>query len=328
MSSNQKIEYLGQLREKLEILRNDSDFLLRVENSNPWFISDYTIKAIDSICQELLDPLKLEAWMSRYTFPENPHSIGVIAAGNIPLVSFHDILCVYASPYRLHLKVSSKDQFIATQLIDIWTAIDAEWKDRLTLVDRIEGCDKIIATGSNNTFKYFEHYFSKYASILRKNRTSIAIIKKDTSDRDLDELMDDIFSYFGLGCRNVSKIWIESGFDTDRIFEASERYNYLFSHSKYMNNYDYQRTLLLLNKVPHLSNDFFILKEDSQLFSPLSVVHYQKYDSVDEITPELITKAEDIQCVIGGDHIPFGQSQCPSLFDYADGIDVMHFLSD
>ena len=165
MSSNQKIEYLGQLKEKLEILRNDSDFLLRVENSNPWFISDYTIKAIDSICHELLDPLKLEAWMSHYTFPEKPHSIGVIAAGNIPLVSFHDILCVYASPYRLNLKVSSKDQFLTTQIIDIWTAIDVEWKDRLTIVDRIEGCDKIIATGSNNTFKYFEHYFSKYASI-------------------------------------------------------------------------------------------------------------------------------------------------------------------
>ena len=131
-----------------------------------------------------------------------------------------------------------------------------------------------------------------------------------------------------LAAEMYQKIWIESGFDTDRIFEASERYNYLFSHSKYMNNYDYQRTLLLLNKVPHLSNDFFILKEDLQIFSPISVVNYQKYDSLDEISLEIVSKAEDIQCVIGGDHIPFGQSQCPSLFDYADGIDVMHFLSE
>jgi hypothetical protein len=326
MSQKSKIENLKLLKTSLENLLLDSNFLVEVEYSNPWFLKEYTTRALRSIISELLDSEKLNQWMNSYEIKEESKMVGLIAAGNIPLVSFHDLLCVYMSPHRLKLKISSKDIFLTKSILDIWMSIDESWRSRVELVERIEGCDKIIATGSNNSYKYFEHYFAKYDTILRKNRSSIAILKKDITDRDLDLLMDDVFLYFGLGCRNVSKLWIEEGFNLERIFEASERFDYLFAHTKYMNNYDYQRTILLLNKVPHLSNNFLILKEDSQIFSPISRLNYQWYSNQSEISIELNNESENIQCVVGDHYVPFGHSQLPSLSDYADGVDTMKFL--
>lgn len=326
MSQEVKIENLGLLRTGIEQLLNESDFLLEVENSNPWFLKDYTSQAMRSVASELLDSIKLTQWIKKYEFNNEAKMVGLIAAGNIPLVSFHDILCVYLSPHLLKLKMSSKDHFLTKAILDLWMNIDESWRSRVEVVDRIEGCDMIIATGSNNTYKYFEHYFAKYDTILRKNRSSIAILKKDILDRDLDLLMDDVFLYFGLGCRNVSKLWIEEGFNLDRIFEASERYNHLFTHAKYMNNYDYQRTLLLLNKIPHLSNNFLILKEDNLIYSPISCLNYQWYTNQQDYMTELNIESENIQCVVGENFVPFGHSQLPSLSDYADGVDTMEFL--
>lgn len=323
---NLKIAQLQNLKSALIELANDDDFLYRVEGQNSWFTKEFSQKAILNIVEGYLDDTKLKSWLSHYIIEKQKDTVGLILAGNIPIVGFNDILCAYFTTDNLRIKLSSKDAVLTPKILSLWTEIDSEWNERISIVERIENCDKIIATGSNNSYKYFEYYFRKYKHILRKNRTSIAIIHKNISDSELDALIDDIFLYFGLGCRNVSKLWIEKGFELTRIFEASERYNFLFNHAKYMNNYDYQRTLLLLNKVEHLSNNFLMLKEDENLFSPISVLHYQYFEDMKVVKNNIDMNKEQLQCVIGKGHIPFGQSQCPSLEDYADGIDTMSFL--
>lgn len=321
-----KIEVLQALKSEILTLSSDENFLLKVESDNPWFIPQFSQYALNSIAREMLDENKLRQWVSRYTFNEIPKKIGIIAAGNIPLVSFHDILCAYMTSHNVDMKLSSKDHYLTAHILDIWKGLDTQWNRRLSYVEQMKDIDKIIATGSNNAHQYFEYYFGKYDNILRRNRTSIAIVPSDISDTELDLLMDDVFLYFGLGCRNVSKLWIETGFDLERIFRASERYSFLFSHTKYMNNYDYQRTLLLLNNTPHLANNFLMLKEDTSIFSPISTLHYQYYQDLNEVSAEITSKTSDIQCVVGRDYIPYGQSQKPSLTDYADGVDTMNFL--
>lgn len=320
-----KILNLVALGAELKKLSEDQDFIWKVESQNPWFIPSFTRLSIQSIMEQFLNQANLEKWSSQYSI-EEIDKLGIILAGNIPLVGFHDILCGYFCSNKVEIKLSSKDMILTPKVLEIWTELDPDWKTRLSIVERLGSCDKIIATGSNSAYNYFEHYFGKYKNILRRNRTSIAIVPKDISSEELDALMEDIFLYFGLGCRNVSKLWIEKGFELSRIFEASERYNYFFNHVKYMNNYDYQRTLLLMNKIPHLSNNFLMLKEDKNLFSPISVVNYEIYEDIKSVNNDIEQNIQDIQCVIGREHAPYGQSQQPSLYDYADGVDTMQFL--
>ncbi len=324
-----KISNLLALNKELRALTKDVDLLYRVEGANSWFVPENVIRALNAICDAMLIESKLQAWIDNYPPIKTDYSLGLILAGNIPLVGFHDILCAYMSPARVKIKLSSKDAILTSKVLEIWKNLDENWASRLEFVDRIIGCEKIIATGSNTTFQYFEQYFSKYKSILRKNRSSIGIIHKEITDTEIDSLCDDIFAYFGLGCRNVSKLMIEKGFDLARIFEASDRkYLHLFEHSKYMNNYDYQRTLLLLNNITHLSNNFLMLREDSALFTPISVVNYEWFETKSEYMDSISSNLENIQCVIGKDFIPFGNAQSPELTDYADGVDVMKFLSE
>ena len=322
-----KIEVLNKLADELKKLKQDEDFLLRVESHNPWFTPNFVKLSIENIIHEFLDEKKLIDWIANYDIKETS-SVGIILAGNIPAVGFHDILCSYIAADKVYIKLSSKDSLLTSIILKQWTALDSEWMERLQIVERIVKCDKIIATGSNSAYQYFEQYFSKFKNILRRNRTSMAILHKDISDDELNFLIDDIFLYFGLGCRNVSKLWIEKGFELSRIFEASERYNYFFNHSKYMNNYDYQRTLLLLNKITHLSNNFLMLKEDKSLFSAISVLHYEYFEKEEDYLLDIELNKEDLQCAIGRGFIPFGQSQKPSLNDYADDVDTMKFLLD
>jgi hypothetical protein len=325
--SSDKLSVLKKLQSFLLEICSDEDILYRVENSNPWFTPRATKEALNSIAHYLLDQQELMKWSNSYSFNDSKN-IGIICAGNIPMVSFHDILCVYASPHRLSLKLSSKDNFLTRFVLEKWMEIDLEWKSRVEFVERIEKVDKIIATGSNNSYQYFEYYFKKFDHILRKNRTSVAIVSANATDKELDGLSDDILSYFGLGCRNVSKIYFENGFNTDRLFERAEKHKYLFEHTKYMNNYDYQRTLLLMNSVPHLSNNFLMIRECPDLFSPISTVHYEWYEKIAHVELKLEEQKNEVQCIIGRDFIPFGGSQSPCLMDYADGIDVMSFLSE
>lgn len=322
---NTKIQHLVALGTELKKLSIDLDFLWSVESQNPWFIPDFTKLSLESITNNFLQTDKLDAWLGHYAVKEKG-SLGIILAGNIPIVGFHDILCSYFCSEKIEIKLSSKDLKLTPHILKLWTDIDPLWKERLSIVDRLGSCEKIIATGSNSAYNYFEQYFGKYKNILRRNRTSVAIVPKDISNEELNFLIDDIFIYFGLGCRNVSKLWIEKGFELSRIFEASERYNSFFNHVKYMNNYDYQRTLLLLNKVPHLSNNFLMLKEDKSLFSPISVLNYESFEDIKEVKSLLAANQQDIQCIVGRDFVPFGQTQQPALSDYADGVDTMNFL--
>lgn len=320
-----KIKHLEQFAIELNKIDQDKDFLYRIEGQNNWFTPDFVQLSIKSILQNYLDGKELIDWLERYPIETKDH-VAIILAGNIPLVGFHDILCAYFTASRVSIKLSSKDHLLTKAVLDIWCQIDSEWAERMQIIERIETCDKIIATGSNTSYHYFELYFKKYKSILRKNRTSVAIVHKDMTEEELDFLIDDIFLYFGLGCRNVSKLWIEKGFELSRIFEASEKYNRFFQHSKYMNNYDYQRTLLLLNRVEHLSNNFLMLKPDKSLFSAISVLHYEIFEDEMEIKSDLDSYKEDIQCIIGRGYIPYGKGQSPQLTDYADGVDTMQFL--
>ena len=321
-----KISNLEKLSSELMLLSQDNDFLSEVYARNNWFLPGFVQRALTNICEEYLHPQKLATWIEKYPTDIAPQAIGLILAGNIPLVGFQDLLCAYMSPHTIKLKISSKDEFLTKIVLNKWFEIDADFKNRVIFSELIKDIDKIIATGSNNSHQYFEYYFSKYKHILRKNRTSVAIVPKDITDEELDGLVDDIFLFFGLGCRNISKLYIEKGFNTNRLFEKSERYNFLFNQQRYMNNYDYQRTLLLLNKEIHLSNNFLILKEDKSLHSPISNIFYQYFENIDEVYAEIDTLKDEIQCVVSRNDNPFGKTQMPSLTDYADNIDVMEFL--
>jgi Acyl-CoA reductase (LuxC) len=321
-----KIQSLQALKSEIEKLILDEDFLYRVESNNNWFIPAFTRQSLQNIVDEYLDESKLKTWLNQYSLEKEKDKLGLILAGNIPLVGFHDLLCGYFASTEVIVKLSSKDNFLTKYILDLWTSIDHHWKSRLQIVERLVGFDKVIATGSNQSQPFFEQYFKKYNHILRKNRTSVAIVTKNTSIEEIDKLMDDIFLYFGLGCRNVTKLYVERGVELARIFEASERYNFAFNHPRYMNNYDYQRTLLLMNKVDHLSNNFLMLKEGKSPFSNISVMHYEWFDDMDQVYADIKSQSEDIQCIVSKNDIPFGQAQTPSLSDYADGVDTMEFL--
>jgi len=251
-------------------------------------------------------------------------------AGNIPLVGFHDWLCVFVTGNRAKVKLSDKDRRLLPVLVNKlgeWSHQSREQTIFIGDTDKLTGFDAVIATGSNNTARYFEQYFGKYPHIFRSNRTSLAVLKGDETPEELRLLGNDIFHYFGLGCRNVSHIMVPEGFDLNRIFEAVYPFGEIIHHHKYANNYDYNRAVFLLNQVPFLDNHFVMLRESSDLFSPLAVVHYQYYRSGTEIYEYLTLNESKIQAIIGKGFIPFGQAQCPTLADYADGVDTMEFLT-
>lgn len=324
---NQKIELLQEVKSRLLELVDNKDFLDSVYASNNWFYPEFVKLSIHNICNEYLDKNKLESWLSSYNIDEaKVETIGLILAGNIPLVGFQDILNVYFTGHNLKLKMSSKDTILTQKVLDIWTEVDPSWSLRIEKVQMMKDIDKIIATGTNNSNKYFEYYFKKYKNILRRNRTSVGIVPRDISDHELKSLVDDIFLYYGLGCRNISKLYFEKGFNKDRLFEMAEGYSEFFNHQKYMNNYDYQRTVLLLNTIEHFSNNFLILREAPELFTAISVVHYEWFTDIDSVKNELNLLKDDIQCIVGRDFVPFGAAQKPSLMDCPDHVDVMKFL--
>lgn len=296
---------------------------------NPWFTSENVRMAISAIAAELTDE-KLKKWTDFYPdlkkeYP--PLRVAVIMAGNIPLVGFHDFLTVLISGNNIQAKTSSKDsdliKFIGTILCDI----DPEYRNKITFSDGpLSGFDLVIATGSDNTSRYFENYFGKYPSIIRKNRNSIAILEGNETDEELEALGKDVFSYFGLGCRNVSKLYVPEGYDFSKLIRKWEKYSYLISHQKYANNYDFNKAVFIVNRESFTDTGFVLIKEDRGLASPVSVLWYEQFRSpemVKEITENL---KERIQCIIGKNHLSFGSAQSPVLWDYADGTDTVEFL--
>jgi hypothetical protein len=302
---------------------------------NRWFTTENILMAINSIALSLTED-KIKKWLKPYgenQIAEPKNKIAVIMAGNIPVVGFHDFLCVLASANIFIGKLSSQDKFLLPAIAEELIAIHPLWKNDIIFTEEIlKNFDRVIATGSDNSSRYFEYYFGKYPHIIRKNRNSIAILTGDESLKDLKLLADDIFLYFGLGCRNVTKICIPENYNFTKLENAFLNYkDRLYNHNKFMNNYEYQKSIFLINSIPHIDFGYCLLKEDSSNHSPIGVIHYQYYKSKNEVLQLIENSSDQIQCIISKndfiDHgISFGQSQKPELWDYADGVNTLKFL--
>jgi hypothetical protein len=297
-------------------------------HSNSWFIPEFIELSVKNIDEQYLQKDALVKWTTRYAIPENnpsPKTIGIVMAGNIPLVGFHDMLCVLITGHKAVVKTSSKDEVLIKHLANVLASWNVEINDFIIFSDMAKGCYAYIATGSNNSAGYFEYYFSKYPHIIRRNRTSVAILTGNENNEELKQLADDVYLFFGLGCRNVTKLYVPEGYDFRPLLDAFKKYDYLADLHKYKNNYDYNLAVLLLNKKVYMGNESLLVTEEKSLFSPIGQLNYEFYNDIDDVTSSL--KGNDqVQCIVGKNFIPLGNAQSPSLYDYADGIDTMSFL--
>ncbi len=294
-------------------------------SANNWFTPGFIEVALGSIAEKYVNADVLMSFAGKYNIPEtnnDPKTVGLVMAGNIPLVGFHDLLCIFLTGHNALIKVSSKDEILITHIISKLSEWHPETANHIAVSTLLKGCDAYIATGSNNSARYFDYYFGKYPNIIRRNKTSVAMLTGDESNADLEQLGDDVHLFFGLGCRNVTKLYVPPDYDFVPLLEAFRKYNYFADHHKYKNNYDYQLAVHLLNQKYHMTNGSILLSENTSLFSPISQLNYEFFsgESVDfQQTPE-------IQCVVGKRYVPFGQAQSPSITDFADGADTMKFL--
>lgn len=294
---------------------------------NPWFKETSVRFALGSLAK-MLDEQTLQEWSGRYAYAAHPKRVAIIMAGNIPLVGFHDFMCVLLAGHTAVCKLSSDDPRMLPAFVQVLTKWEPAIAERIELaVGPIKQLDAVIATGSDNSVGYFQEYFGKYPHVFRKNRTSVAVLDGTETSEELQQLGEDLFRFFGLGCRNVSKIFLPDTFDINRLFEAIVSHGEIVNHHKYANNYDYNRTVYLMNSIPFLDNNFALLKEDEGLFSPLSVFFTQRYSTKQEVTTFLEKHSEAIQAVVGHDYLPFGTAQQPAIDDYADGVDTMAWLA-
>ncbi len=292
---------------------------------NSWFTPEHIDMAVENIANTFLQPEKLKEWISKYSLPTVPRKVGIVVAGNIPLVGFHDFLCGYLSGHSIWLKLSSKDTVLLQALINQLIFWEPETAEQIQVADMLKGCDAYIATGSNNSARYFEQYFAKHPHIIRRNRTSVAVLDGTETVTELQLLARDVFTYFGLGCRNVTQVCVPEGYDFTQLMNIFDSHESLMMHHKYHNNYDYHLAVYLLNKVTYQTNSSVLLVENEVPFSPVSVLHYRSYTDKGALVAQLKSSA-DIQAVVGHGLLPFGEAQLPSLSDYADGIDTMQFL--
>ncbi len=301
---------------------------------NRWFTPENSRHMVRAIAENYLAKNKLEQWLEPYRErieKVQPKVIGLTLAGNVPLVGFHDLLSVLVTGNTAQIKLSAKDTALMGHFITKIAQIEPQLASKMSQKEMLKDFDAIIATGGNNTSRYFEYYFGKYPNIIRKNRNSIAILTGNETDEELRMLGQDIFQYFGLGCRNVSKVYVPRDYEFKRLFEALEPYAHVMDSDKYKNNYDYNRTLLLMNSVQHLSNDFVMLRESEDIATPVSVLHYQYYKNLEEVALDVHLKRSQIQCIVGrpevsGKAIAFGKAQQPELWDYADEVNTVDWL--
>ncbi len=329
MNLQYRINLLFRLREY--ILSNAEPWQEAKEKArqeNGWFIPEFVDLAVRNITDSFLGKETLDNWTRSYQLPptvQDPKTIGIVMAGNIPLVGFHDLLSVFISGHKAFVKLSSKDETLITHLVEKMSELNEEIKECIRFSEMLKGCDAYIATGSSNSSRYFEYYFGKYPNIIRRNRTSVAILSGNETDEELEKLADDVYQYFGRGCRNVTKIYVPDNYDFIRLLDIFKKYNYLADHHKYKNNYDYNLALHIMNKKFYMTNGSILLVEDVSLFSPISELNYEFYSNANILQTSLRSH-KDIQCIISRNNIPFGQAQGPSVNDYADGIDTMAFL--
>lgn len=330
---------MDSLQDRLEALEGLRSFILgdspdwnqarqQAGDAHGWFTDEELNFALDQIAQNYLDADKLIAWTRSYALPvAQPRTLGLVMAGNIPLVGFHDFLCGWVSGHRMIIKASTRDAML-------WQSINRFLEENYPRLNQnvqwTQGpmkADMFIATGSDNSARYFQQYFENFPHVIRKNRSSVALLDGDETLDELAALADDIFRYFGLGCRNVTQVFVPEGYAFDALLSSMESHRHRFDHHKYRNNYDYHLSVFLLNRLPILTNDLIILVENPVPYSPVSVLHYQYYSDRDQLLKTLKTDSR-IQAIVGRGLVPFGQAQRPALGDYADGVDTMAFLTE
>ena len=322
---------LGQFLQSDEL--KNSPIIDSAVHKNAWYTKPNILQQIHAIAQNLTHD-QLEKWLKDVPNQDIDKSVGLVLAGNLPLVGFHDIMCVLLAGFTAKIKVSSDDAGLTKFILDQLIEIEPQFAKKIQLLDKLENFDLVIATGSNNSARYFEYYFGKKPNIIRKNRNSLSVLSGNETKEQLQALGHDIFDYFGLGCRSVSKIFIPEGYDIAKLLDNLESFHSIKDHSKYNNNYDFNKSIYLINKNKHFDNGFLLLKEDESLASPLAVVHFEYYKAKEDVEKYILAHKEDIQCVTSNMDLqvadvpvfPFGASQYPSLDDYADNVNTLDFL--
>lgn len=310
-------------------IKKFDQIVIQARNLNPWFTEENIRKSLEGFAY-MLRPEAVRSWLENYELKtRETKGVGLVLAGNLPMVGFHDILSVLVSGHHPVVKLSSQDRLLLPQLFDLFNATSDGDDLEITWLNnrKLEGIDAVIATGSNNTSRYFEYYFGKYPNIIRKNRNSVAVISGTETDEELERLGEDIFSYFGLGCRNVSKLYVKEDFDLNRFFGSIIDFHPVVNHNKYANNYDYYKALWLMNKEELLDNGFLLLRKSDSIPSPVGTLHYERYKEDDSLVNTLSERRAEIQCIVSKNDVPFGKSQKPELWDYADGVDTLEFLA-
>ena len=336
MTKKQRIEAFVRLGEYLlaETARLQEIMAAEVHH-NPWFTLPNVQLAVRALANNL-SAHKLTSWLAPYPFDgDTEKTVGLVLAGNIPLVGFHDILCALCAGYGVQLKLSSADYQLTKHLLEQLVVIEPEFGDKIAIVDRLKDFDVVIATGSDNSARYFEYYFGNVPHIIRKNRNSAAILTGNESAEDLQRLGHDIFDFFGLGCRNVSKLFVPEHYDIAHFFEGIASFGDIVNHHKYLNNYDYNKSIYLINGDSHYDNGFLLVKRDTRTASPLAVLYEEEYASEDALIERITTSSFDLQCIVSGKkfNVPtpvfdFGLAQHPALDDYADGVNTLDFLAE
>jgi hypothetical protein len=331
MNLYNRIQAFARLGHYLEhdIYREKTEELHLAGVLNPWFTKQNIANALNAWHKQLNEDM-ITAWINPYKLKEVSRSkkVFIVMAGNIPLVGFHDFLSVLISGYKVVIKMSQNDNILLKVLIDKLISIEPEFKQRISFIDEVESkkFDAVIATGSNTSAQYFEYYFKGLRKIIRKNRRSVAILDGTESSMELKGLADDIFAYFGLGCRNVSKLFLPKGYDLNRLFEVFYPFNKIVEHKKYGNNYDYNKAIFLMGSNKLVENGFLLMKEDISLLSPVAMLYYEYYDDIITVDNFIKEHSDSLQCVVSKEGIPFGNTQKPNLWDYADGVDTVEFL--
>ncbi|MHA4810512.1 acyl-CoA reductase [Flavitalea flava] len=301
---------------------------LEASHKNKWFTPEFIENAVVQIAREYLQKDKLKEWAKQYELEKvnrPPLNVGLVMAGNIPLVGFHDFLSIFISGHRQTIKPSTRDEVLIRHLTERLSSAEPEVQQYVSFAERLKGCDAYIATGSDSSSVYFDYYFSKYPHLIRRNRTSVAVLNGRESKGELESLSDDVNLYFGLGCRNVTKLYVPENYDFVPLLAAFRKYDYLKDYSKYTHNYDHQLTIMILNKKFYMTNDSILLLESESPFSPISVLHYEFYKPGTDPLPALEGNPK-IQCIVGQRQVPFGKAQQPGLTEYADGADTLQFL--
>jgi hypothetical protein len=334
MTPKERAEAFIVLGEYLKIMPPEefSNWAFEARKNNAWFTENSVMTALRGIAR-MLEKEALNTWFSKYQTEKitHPKKVGVVMAGNIPLVGFHDFLCVLLSGHKLVAKTSSQDDVLIRKISKRLIKINESFSGEIEFVDKLSGIDAVIATGSDNSARYFKYYFSAIPHITRQNRASCAVLNGEETEQDLLDLGKDILLYFGMGCRNVSKIYVPEGYDFSRLLTCIELHRPIVDMNKYYNNFDYNKSIFIVNNIPHLDNGFLLLTESKDIVSPVSVVYYEYYSDRDDLKTKLNEKADKIQVLVSKrawypGSVQFGEAQFPSVSDYADRVDTMKFL--